>query len=360
MGKLLYRYISSKFWPPFLFALGIFAALVFLGDVFSHMNDFANTAAPARIVLKYFMYSIPFWTLIIVPVASLLASLFVLAEMVGNGEWVAGMSSGYKPRQLTAPVIVCCALVALCHFTLTETVSPNLRRKSEFILERYISGNKYYHQGIQNNLVVRVADGIFLSARQLNAATGELASAALSFESGGRVVYQVEAASGRWESGRQWVFYNGIKRILDRDGRVTSERFERWPSGLSMEPQFMSMDKIWPEDVTLYELSDRIGMLRKIGAPSLREEVFLHSKMAAPFVDLLLCLVAIPFAVSVRRGGKMLHFTAAIALAFFFWWTTTVAQSAGEAGMLSPSVSAWLPVAVFSCMAAFLFAKAGI
>ena len=361
MRKIFYRYIAAKFWSPFLFAAGIFSALAFLGDIFGHMNDFARTAAPLKLILKYFMYSLPFWTLVIVPVAALLAALFVLAEMVSSGEWVAGLSSGYKPRQMVAPVIACCALVALCHFALTETVAPNLRRKSEFILERDISGNKSYHGGIKTDMVVRVADGIFLSAREFNAPAGEITKAAMSVQLSGRVSYQVEAQSGRWDARRhQWIFYNGVQRMFGRDGKITSLRFDSWPSGIAIEPQFMNVDKIWSEDVTLYELVHRIAMLNQIGAPVLREELLLQGKLAAPFVNFLLCLVAIPFAVSVRRGGKMLHFTAAIGLAFFFWWTTSVSQSAGELGTLSPLVAAWLPVAVFGGLTTLLFKKAGI
>ena len=148
--------------------------------------------------------------------------------------------------------------------------------------------------------------------------------------------------------------------MFGRDGKITSLRFDSWPSGIAIEPQFMNVDKIWSEDVTLYELVHRIAMLNQIGAPVLREELLLQGKLAAPFVNFLLCLVAIPFAVSVRRGGKMLHFTAAIGLAFFFWWTTSVSQSAGELGTLSPLVAAWLPVAVFGGLTTLLFKKAGI
>ena len=35
----IYIYIAKKFWGPFFFALGVFAALVVLGDTFEKMKN---------------------------------------------------------------------------------------------------------------------------------------------------------------------------------------------------------------------------------------------------------------------------------------------------------------------------------
>ncbi|MFA5161061.1 MAG: LptF/LptG family permease [Elusimicrobiales bacterium] len=359
--KILYRYIASKFWGPFFFGLGVFSALVFLTDIFDHMSAFSKTSAPTRVIFNYFAHSLPFWSLMIVPVAALLAELFCVSELIASGEWTAGVSSGYRPRQLAAPVIACCALVCAAHFALTETVSPSLRRRAEFIYEREISGNKNYHQEIKKDIAARASEGVFLSAAELDIASGEMKTASYTRQDAGRAKFQAEAPLARWQprTGR-WMFFNGTQRTFSPEGGVEVKKFDSWDSGVDIEPQLISADKIWPEDVTVSELLRRIKVLKRTGSSRRREEVFLHFKLAAPWVNLFLCLTALPFAVKVRRAGKMLHFTAAIALAFVFWWTASIARSAGEAGMLSPAVSAWLPAAAFGASAFFLVRKSGL
>ncbi|MDD2773063.1 MAG: LptF/LptG family permease [Elusimicrobiales bacterium] len=361
MTGLFKRYIAAKFWGPFAFGMGIFSALAFLADIFNNMSKLSKSSAPAAVMAKYFLYSVPFWSLMIVPVAALLAALFVLSELVSKGEWMAAVASGYKPRQVVAPVLFCCALVALCHFALTETVSPSLRTTSERIFERDISGNDNYRRGRKKDIMVRVADDTFLSAREFDAESGAMSGVSISVQRGGLVSRQAQAQTAVWDDFQeQWILRDGVNRVIAPSGEVTEEQFSKFPSDIDIEPALLNVEKIWPEDVTLPELSRRIAVLRRIGSPSAREEVFYNSKIAAPFFNFVLCLVAVPFAVKVRRGGKMLHFAAAITLAFFFWWMNSISQSAGEAGMMAPAVAAWLPVAVFGSAGIFLAKRAGL
>ncbi|MFA5937683.1 MAG: LptF/LptG family permease [Candidatus Paceibacterota bacterium] len=355
------RYVAAKFWGPFAFGMGIFSALAFLGDIFDHMNQLAKSAAPASVVFKYFAYSVPFWSLMIMPVAALLAALFVLSEMVSSGEWTAAVASGYKPRQVAAPVLLCCALVALGHFALTETVSPSLRTAAERIFERDIAGNSAYQTGRKSNIVVRVADDTFLSAGTFDAEKGEMKGVSLSVQRDGLVSSQSQAQSASWDDVQeQWILHDGVKRTITPSGEVYEEQFAGFPSEIDIEPSLLNVEKIWPEDITVSELSRRIAVLKRIGSPFTREQVFYHAKLAAPFFNFILCLVAAPFAVKVKRGGKMLHFAAAITLAFFFWWMNSISQSAGEAGMLPPVLAGWLPVAVFGSAGVFIAKKAGL
>jgi len=271
----------------------------------------------------------------------------------------AGVAGGFRPRQLALPIMLCCALVCVAHFTLSETVSPGLRRRAEFIYERQISGNKNYHQDVKTDVAARVAEGSFISAAELNTQTGEMKKAVYTFEYKGRVRYQVEADTANWRRGR-WVFNNALERTFLQSGAMTMRNRAQWDSGVDIEPQLLSADKIWPEDLTLFELLHRISVLKRIGSPFRREEVFAHSKLAAPLINFILCLTALPFAIKVRRAGKMLHFTAALGMAFFFWWVASVFQSTGEAGMLSPIAAAWLPPVVFGAIALFLLKKSGL
>ena len=353
MVKILYRYCASKFWPPFFFGLSVFALLVFLGDLFDHINYIMRTEAPLGTVLHYFALAIPFWTLTVVPVAVLLAALFVLSEMIATGEWMAALASGFHPRQIYLPVVACAVLVAAVNFTLQETVSPRLHFTADTIFERDIKGKKNFDKPVRNNVIVKIGKNSFVSAQRLDLATGEMDRPMLSVIGGGKAVSQTDAVSAKWDpSINKWIFLNGLRREMPAKGTPDETRFETWTSPIDVAPLDMLAEKIYPEDLTIRDIIQRLSLLEKMGSPTHRELTYLHCKLAAPFNWTIICLLGIPFAVVVRKASKMLHFAAALVITFFFWWVISIAQSAGEAGLVAPVVAGWLPVLIFGLLAA--------
>ena len=55
----IYFYIARKFWGPFLFALGVFAALVVLGDTFEKLKTLNNGYSTLGAVLSYSLATFP-------------------------------------------------------------------------------------------------------------------------------------------------------------------------------------------------------------------------------------------------------------------------------------------------------------
>ena len=361
MFKLLYRYCASKFWPPFFFGLGIFAVLVFLGDLFDHLNYIMRSDASFVTLLKYFVLIIPFWTLTVVPVAVLLASLFVLSEMIATGEWIAAQASGFHPRQVYLPIVGCAVIVAAVNFTLQETISPRLHFTADAIFQRDIIGKKNFDKPVRNKVIFKAGDNTFVSAQSLDVGAGTMDRPMLSIMSGGKALEQADATAAHWDPEmKKWIFTKGARRIMGDAGKSRETPFQVWESPLDLEPPDLIVEKIYPEDLTIRDILQRLRLLKRVGLPLHREKTYLHCKLAAPFNWAIICLLGIPFAVVVRKASKMLHFSAAMVITFFFWWVITIAQSAGEAGMIAPVLAGWLPVAVFGVLAALGIKKAGI
>ena len=135
----IYFYIARKFWGPFFFALGVFTALVVLGDTFEKMKNLGNGVTTMMDLLSYSLVTFPNWLATIMPVACLLGAISVISEMVANGEWTACVASGFAPRQLFKPVILCILGVVLATMVLQEFVIPPLNAKSERIYNTRIN-----------------------------------------------------------------------------------------------------------------------------------------------------------------------------------------------------------------------------
>jgi lipopolysaccharide export system permease protein len=350
--KLFYKYIAVKFWGPFLFAVGVFAVLVFLADLFDHLKYFVNSDASFGIIIKYFLLIVPFWVLVTVPVACLLAGLFVLSDMVNHGEWTAGLASGYSKYQIYIPIIFCICVVSGANFIMQETLSPVIHKKAEMIYEVKIRGKKNFQKNIRKNIVVKISDNSFLTTNVLDLTDKSMQRVILYQYRQGKIASQIDAQTALWnEKSKMWVFENAVIRKFDKKTSLKEKILKNWLSGLDIAPEDLIIEKIWPEDLTIRDILKRIKALKKTELPADREITYLHAKLAFPFASVLMCILAFPFAVTLKKGGKMVHFGLAILVAFFFWWIISVFQSAGEAGMLAPLVAGWAPVAIFSAVA---------
>lgn len=348
---IMFRYIARKFWPAFFFGLAVFAVLVFLGDFFDRVNVIFKSQAAMSVVLKYFAHSIPFWTLSVVPVAALLACLFTISGMMADGEWVAAVSSGYKPAQLYRPIICCAALVCLVNFGISEAAGAYLHSTADTVFERDIRKSNV-DNNVRHDVVVQAGSNKFLSAKVLDIKAGTMERVLLDIHRDGRVVSQVDASSAAWNaSARRWVFYDGTLRDFSGPPPGIETSFISYKSALDVKPGNLILDKIWPEDLTIRDILTRISLLEAAGLPSYRDETYMHAKLAAPFAHLFICIIGITFAIKVRRTNRMLNFAVALVLAFVFWWALSMGQAAGEGGMLRPWLAGWLPLSVFGTAA---------
>ena len=99
----IYFYIARKFWGPFLFALGVFAALVVLGDTFEKLKTLNNGYSTLGAVLSYSLATFPNWLATIMPVACLLGAISVISEMVANGSGPRAWRAGFPPNNYLSP-----------------------------------------------------------------------------------------------------------------------------------------------------------------------------------------------------------------------------------------------------------------
>ena len=83
------RYMIGRFLKPFAFGLCLFAVLIFLGDTFDKMNYIVKSKASFGIILECLWLGVPYWTIRVIPMATLLATLahemcYLRQEMIGD------------------------------------------------------------------------------------------------------------------------------------------------------------------------------------------------------------------------------------------------------------------------------------
>jgi lipopolysaccharide export LptBFGC system permease protein LptF len=94
-----------RFVKPFFFGVGLFAVLIFLGDLFDKMHQLMTSKAPLWIVLQYLCFDMPYWGVRTIPMATLLGTLVAITGLIQSGEWLAGQACGFESRTFWQPLV---------------------------------------------------------------------------------------------------------------------------------------------------------------------------------------------------------------------------------------------------------------
>lgn len=345
----LYRYIAHKFWGPFFFALGIFTTLVVLGDIFEKMKNLSNGTTTVWDLLAYSAATFPNWLTTIVPVACLLGAISVISEMVSNGEWTACVAGGFAPKDLFKPIIACILCVVCATLAVQEFVVPALNLKADEIYYTRIKPATGFNPHVENNVVIKISPYQMLFAKAVNLSKGTMQQVSLdTYNEAWDISKQLIAQEMTWDNQtNQWVLKDGIERTFLNNMDTTEESFTQQIAPFDTPPQKMAVNKAEDKLLSIRNLSTKIRFYRTSGLSHYAAETARQAKLATPFVTVIMCLLGMPFAISVRRKSKILNIIASLVIAFAFWWLISVITSLGQNGYINPYLAGWGPVLLF-------------
>ena len=101
MGRILYRYTLREMLAPFALGLTIFTFVLLLARLLRLIELVVNRGLPATQVSQLFLYLLPAFLEVTVPMAMLLAILVAFGRLSADSEITALRSSGVSLLQLT-------------------------------------------------------------------------------------------------------------------------------------------------------------------------------------------------------------------------------------------------------------------
>src|SRR3989344_8857192 len=136
--KILDKYLAKGFLTYLGLSLVSFSALYLLVDVIQRSIKFGMTLT----LVQYSLLQIPFIVSQMVPIACLIGSLFILNTLAKNSELIAMHACGIGLYRISTTLLVLSLLVGIANFFLTDIIVPPTIRKSRFLLQREIKGDK--------------------------------------------------------------------------------------------------------------------------------------------------------------------------------------------------------------------------
>ncbi|MBI5208834.1 MAG: LptF/LptG family permease [Elusimicrobia bacterium] len=353
--KIFSKYMARRFFKPFVYGLGLFSVLLFLGTVFDRMSYLVKSPASLRVIMEYLWLEVPYWSIRTIPMATLLATLVAITGFIQSGEALAAQAAGFRVRDFWKPILWCSFMVAVVSFVAQEAFLPVCYSRSRRLWNEQIRPAWEWEKFL--DIAMMSAPGQFVQAQVLHTKTGVMEKVILERVGPEGIERQYDASSGVWDAGsKRWILRDGIRRTF-RGKQVVEVKFKEEKSDLSLPPKELIPRTRSPEEMSLLELLRYAPKARHLGASPREYVMAAHSKVAYPFTNIVICALGIPVALRLRRAVKILSFSAALALSFLFLWFIEMGRALGVSGRLPPVLAAWTANIVFGSLAAYLIRR---
>jgi lipopolysaccharide export system permease protein len=352
--SILGRYILKQFIKPFLASFAALCLIIFVSQIFDRLDRFLADGVSLMHVIGFLVTSMPFQALQILPVASLLGTLFVVGNLVRSREYVAGLAGGLAPESFLKGLLVAGLFISLAALVANETFIPPMTSYARGVFREKIRRLGSMTPTTFNDLTVAGSDGRLWAITSLATDTNILGRVWVDTYSNGRMTYQIDASSAQWVA-NQWIFYNGVVRTFSEDSLEIAkiDSFEKASFALSEKPSDFAIQEPQPEEMTYKQLKRHLRHLEALGVPSRPLEVELKMKLAFPFTCLVVIFLGIPLSLQ-GKGNAAMGIAAGglITLVYlgFMQFGKAMAQR-----LVEPWVGAWLGNIVFFAIGIFLW-----
>lgn len=313
----------------------------------------AREIPPGAIALGY-LYGIPQKVFEIIPAAVLVATVFTVGALGRNSELTAAKAGGVSFHRLCIPLYVGAALAALLTLAVEELATFASATKLQ------LHEDKARAASTRHNFVFRADQGWVYTVRTLDAKQGRMQDVVLARQGTGATYPSllVRADSATWDS-TGWRLWNGTSRAVASGEQQAAFRFERLRLAVLREPPTdLLAEAKKPEEMRYRELGRYIDAVERSGADAGRLRVMHALKLAVPATCVVIALFGAPLAMTSYRSGTAVGIGISLATTIVFLLLVQMMQGLGAAGVVDPTLAAWLPNVLFAGAALVLLWRA--
>ena len=355
---LIDRYLVRQYLVFMGVTLVVAAALFIVIDLVQTLDRYLRAKPPLLYILEHFVYRLPAALHDAMPIVMLVATIFLFLTLTRYHELTALKAAGMSLYRASAPILLLALVVAVGSGLFQELALPLLNERGEDVDQVKIRGLRPRHLQSRSRLWLRSGDTRFYRVELLSPMTGELYGVTvLEIDDRYRLVNRLDARRAHWTP-QGWDFSEGAFREITPTGGVSTVPFQH--AAFEMEESFADFTQIQkPVSAMSYlELRDYVNRLQAAGFQVKKYLVDLYSKLSSPLKNLIMVLVAIPFALQSPRGGRLFGVGLAIAIMAAYMVVHYVALAFSRADLLPPLLAAWTANIIFLGLGTSLFLRA--
>jgi len=353
--RLLDLYVGRRYLNVVTLSFVGLLAFYYIGTFIDKSERLFKGQANAWMLAQYFYFSTPQFIAYVMPMAILLAVLATIGGLMRSGELVVMRSCGVSLYRAAMPLVLLAFVWSGGLFFLDDRVLAHANRKAE-ALEETIKGNPprlvssiehanwlidskrrvYYYAAFEPATQTLYGLSVF----EMSTTPFQLTSHAWA----SRATYTRQG----WKADRGWV-----QRFAGSD-RSVREAFQDKMLNLDPPSRFPGLFNRDVDLMTFRELRRQVSDLSQSGLTLVDSQVRLQTRVAFPFVAVVMTLLGIPFGATAGRRGALYGVAVALILGSAYWMVNTFFLAVGQAALLPAALAAWATNILFLAAAIYL------
>lgn len=366
--KLLDRYIFSEWLKSFLLAFSAIVGVIIIVDAFDDLPDLLAHGASVFDILKFYLFLIPSFFPIIIPISLLVSLLFFLGNLRRNNEIIAFQASGLNLLHITRTLwFAGIGLTLLLAYFNANVIPWSVEKTNQ--MENQLQLSTASNKGTLDNIkmVSKLAfdnsdKGRLWFIHRFNQLSHRAYGVNIYVkDQSGHEISRVMAREAYFDTERQhWVFKNGREITFNDKGDVSESLSfdEKAFPDFNESPELMVSLSKKPKHLSLFQLKNLLDQFSDKKSPHIVSyNVMYHGLLANPFSCLIVLAIAIPFAAFGVRTNPLVGVCKAIILFFAYYVIANIGVILGNQLLLPAWMAAWLPNFAMILFAIYLYRK---
>jgi LPS export ABC transporter permease LptG len=355
---ILDRYLVREYVMLLGVGLAVAAALFVVIDLMQDLDRYLRVKPPIVYILQHLAYRLPAALHDTLPIVMLVATIFLFLTLSRNHELTAMKAAGLSLYRISLPVLLLGLAVTASAGVFQELVLPHLNELGEEVEQVKIRGQLPRHLRSRERLWMRTGDTRFYRIELLHPGTNDMwGVTVLELDREFRLLQRLDARRAHWtEAG--WELTEGAFREIRPDGQVRTVPFAYTALDLKEEIDDFTRAQKTVRRMSFLELRDYVARLEATGFQVQKYLVELYAKLSFPLINLVMVLVAIPFALQSPRSGRLAGIGLAIAIMAAYLVVHFTCLALARADLLPPLLAAWTANVIFLGLGVSLLLRA--
>ena len=359
---ILDRYFFKNFISTFLFCALLLWVLYILGDIFGFLDEILRERIPVTSLIRFYTFLTPFILTQIIPISTLIASVFLLGNLNKHSEITAIRASGISIWQALRPILVAAFLISLFVFIVNDKLLPPAMRMANRIrYEKLDVGKRGSSQSIKiENVAIYGYGNRIIFARKFDIKNNILEDVIIHQHDAQQDIILRTSAKKIYWADKAWHGEEVVAYRMDPSGEFIGEPVitEELKINIAETPTDFINNQWKPEYMSYTQLKKYIRIFAMGGQKSYKRLlVDLNYKLAFPFTCIVMILISAPFALSTKRGGALIGMATGIVIALLYIPVMAVGLALGKGGALPPVLGAWFSNILFGGTGIYLLNK---
>ena len=341
--NILDRYLWKSVVAGLIMAWFALTLLVVFFDFISESGDL-NESYSSMQAFIYLLYSVPSRLYELFPTAMLIGTLLGLGNLAANSEFIAMRAAGISVGNIIFSVLKIGIVFVAAVFLMGEYIVP----------QADLAGRNFKSSLSNKNVVMTRGASLWIKDQQRIIHIGQVWSEEKLTDvtiytlkddySGLESQTHIETITSHPQG---WETLGTTEQTFSSDG-VNKQFFEQRIAPDLLNPKFISIASVQPEQLSITELSDLIKYQQSNNLNTDKLKLAYWKRFSAPFSALVMLFLAMPFLFGSQRGGgagQRVFIGIIAGIAFFL--INKVLNQLGAVYGISPLLSAFSPALIF-------------